>query len=629
MAILDPKRYDLAIKQLEKALNGNTSKLNNQIQIVNVVQSDIKDQAVLMAKEISAIYGEFEVVRGNIADFNTVITNKIDAVDGRIGTLTGDFADYKTIVTEQFQASAAEIGKISGDLAEYKKVVTADFSAVTGEIGTLKSDSATLKNLVFGNATGTQISVDFANSVAALIGNGYIKDAMIDSLSFDKLSGFDINTTRFTVHSSDGKSQWKDNTILISDAARPRVQIGKDAGGDYNMYVWDAAGALMFDALGLTEKGIQREIIKDNMVAQDASINAAKLDIDSLFRVVNEDESHTLKSTKVYFDSEQQTLDLVFNSMTTSIAGAKESISSALTQISAANGEISTLVQNMASMGNELSATKTQSQQTSDQFKWLVKSGSGATDFTLTDRVAALLSEKFDIDALTTFKNSAESGSQTVIDGGAIKAWTLTVGAFDPDDELLNKVNDVNFTMFGDGEESQGIINELDRANEAIGELEANLYGGEIEKDDGTKTIIEGVVSQIDGLKNEVAGNTYNLEEINKNSTKTKNDLSDARARVKNLEDQATYLIGIADNIERFMTFEPGTGLIIGVNGGDFKTIINEQSMNFMDGTAVAAYISNQAFNIRNGTVENLRVGNYILASEADGTFNIEYSPIS
>lgn len=628
MAILDPKRYDLAIKQLEKALNGNTSKLNNQIQIVNVVQSDIKDQAVLMAKEISAIYGEFEIVRGNIADFNTVITNKIDAVDGRIGTLTGDLADYKTIIAGQLSAASAEIGKVSGELADYKVIMAGDFSAVNGKIENLTSDVGNIKTLVFGSATGIEISVDFANAVAALIGNGYIKDAMIDNLSFDKITGVDINTTKLTVHSGDGKSQWKDNTILISDASRPRVQIGKDAAGDYNLYVWDAAGALMFDALGLTEKGIQREIIQDDMVAQDAAINAAKLDIDSLFRVVNEDESHTLKSTKVYFDSEKQTLDILFNSMTTNLAGVQDDVQTALTNISVVNGELATLVQDMSTINGELSATKTQAQQTADKFTWLVKAGSNSTDFTLTDRVATLLSQEFKIDALTTFKNSAESGSQTVIDGGAIKAWTLTVGAFDPDDELLHVVNDANMTIFGDGEESQGLVNELDRTNEAIGELEANLYGGEIENDDGTITTVEGVVDRIEVLKNEVAANTYNLEEVNRKSTETEIALSAEAARVRNLESQAAALIALSDNINRFMRFDPASGLIIGASGSSFQTIINEQSMNFMDGTAVAAYISNKAFNIENGTVKKLRVGNYIFASEDDGTFNIEYSPV-
>ena len=176
------------------------------------------------------------------------------------------------------------------------------------------------------------------------------------------------------------------------------------------------------------------------MVAQDAAINAAKLDIDSLFRVVNEDESHTLKSTKVYFDSEQQTLDLLFNSMTTKLEGTQESLSSALTQISAVNGEITTLVQSAEAMGTELAATKTQAQQTADQFKWLVKSGSGETDFILTDRVASLLSQEFNIDALTTFKNSAESGTQTVIDGGAIKAKSVKANSVDVDDVFAQDI---------------------------------------------------------------------------------------------------------------------------------------------------------------------------------------------
>ena len=734
--IIETRKTILTVEQAQsefgQVITNNIAAIEGNIYKIH---GDLADYKKVVAGELTAVDGYIQTLRGDFADYKTIIAGDINAATGKITVLTGDLADFKQLVTQTFTAEDARIKTIIGDLADYKKIIAKDFQAASGRIdelsgnvasflsgdfNSLKSDHAVLRELVFGSATGTQISTDFSNSVAALIGNGYIKDAMIDSLSFDKLSGFDINTTRFTVHSSDGKSQWKDNTILISDAARPRVQIGKDAGGDYNMYVWDAAGALMFDALGLTEKGIQREIIKDNMVAQDASINAAKLDIDSLFRVVNEDESHTLKSTKVYFDSEQQTLDLVFNSMTTNIAGAKgdaekaqaaaeaaktaadtanaavtsaqteleaaktnlanvttrvgateedvaaaqkavataqaaadkaksdaaaansaaskaqaaadtagNKAQTALTQISAANGEISTLVQNMTSMGNELSATKTQSQQTVDQFKWLVKSGSGATDFTLTDRVAALLSEKFDIDALTTFKNSAESGSQTVIDGGAIKAWTLTVGAFDPDDELLHKVNNVNLTMYGDGEESQGLVNELDRTNEAIGELEANLYGGEIEQDDGTITTVQGVVSQIDGLKNEVAANTYNLEEVNRKSTETEITLSAEAARIRNLEDQASSLISLADNINRFMTFDPANGLIIGASKSDFKTIINEQSMNFMDGTAVAAYISNKAFNIENGTVKKLRVGNYIFASEEDGTFNIEYSPIS
>ena len=69
--------------------------------------------------------------------------------------------------------------------------------------------------------------------------------------------------------------------------------------------------------------------------------------------------------------------------------------------------------------------------QTAEKFNWLVKSGTSATNFTLTDRVASLLSEEFNIDALTTFKNSAENGTSTVINGGAIKAKTIKAESID------------------------------------------------------------------------------------------------------------------------------------------------------------------------------------------------------
>lgn len=76
----------------------------------------------------------------------------------------------------------------------------------------------------------------------------------------------------------------------------------------------------------------------------------------------------------------------------------------------------------------EQSITNVSSQYTqlADKFNWIVKSGTSSSDFTITDRMISLTSSALNIDALTTFKNSAENGSSTVINGGAIKANTIT-----------------------------------------------------------------------------------------------------------------------------------------------------------------------------------------------------------
>ena len=169
---------------------------------------------------------------------------------------------------------------------------------------------------------------------------------MIKEISALKITGLDLNTTKFTVHSEDGLSQWKDNTITIHDGVlgTPRIQIGKDGSGDYNVYIWNAQGKLMFDALGLTENGVVRQIIRNDVVKDDANINAAKLNIESLFNVINDETSYMLKSSKIWIDSEKQTLDVSFKVMSSNISGLQTTQASQGTEISTIQGQISSKI---------------------------------------------------------------------------------------------------------------------------------------------------------------------------------------------------------------------------------------------------------------------------------------------
>lgn len=77
-------------------------------------------------------------------------------------------------------------------------------------------------------------------------------------------------------------------------------------------------------------------------------------------------------------------------------------------------------------LGQSVSNITSQYTQLADKFNWIVKSGTSSSDFTITDRMISLTSSALKIDALTTFKNSAENGTSTVINGGAIKSNTIT-----------------------------------------------------------------------------------------------------------------------------------------------------------------------------------------------------------
>lgn len=301
--------------------------------VTSIGQSDTENTSVAsgpITKQMERYYADLILV--NKALINKLSVDEADIRYASIENLKAVNADIDNLKTNKLDATYADI--INANV-ESLKAVNADIANLKVDyekVGILDASVADIKTLIFGSATGTTITTDFSNSVIAVLGEAQIKSAMIDSLDASKITALDINTTNVLVHSGDGKSQWKDNTIQISDSNRVRVQIGKDANSDYNMYIWDKAGNLMFDAIGLTDKGIQRQVIRDDMVKDNANIAANKLNIESLFNVINNDGSHTLNSTKIYVDSEQQTLDSVFKSIQTTVGGNSTLWGSAIKQ---------------------------------------------------------------------------------------------------------------------------------------------------------------------------------------------------------------------------------------------------------------------------------------------------------
>lgn len=262
---------------------------------------------MMLTKELVSKKVDAEWVKANTVQAETVV-----AINNELENIRNNY--MKSNIAEIKYATIESLKGVSGEFEQFK---TNDFTAITGKVNDLTVGVEKVNTLMFGSATGESITTDFANSVISMIGIAQIKDSMIDSLDAKKIKALDIDTTDVKVHSKDGKSQWTDNTIQISDSNRLRVQIGKDASGDYNMYVWDSKGSLMFDALGLTAKGIQREIIRNDMVSQDANISAGKLDIASLFNAINNDGTHTLKSNKIYLDDAAQTLNVLLQDIKT------------------------------------------------------------------------------------------------------------------------------------------------------------------------------------------------------------------------------------------------------------------------------------------------------------------------
>lgn len=257
---------------------------------------------------------DLTVINADIANLkaqNVNITGKLTAIEAEFGTLKSNVAIIDSLtVTHTAQINNLEANKAS----------ITQLNAVSATIGTLEVEVGKIQTLVNGNLSSENIQAGGITSDKLTISNGFIKNAMIESLDVSKINAGDISTNKFRITSDSGNILISDNTIQIKDTNRVRVQIGKDASNDYNMYVWDANGNLMFDATGLKAGGIKDKIIRNDMISDNANIDGGKLNINSVVTSIN-NGSTTIKSSKVQLDGTNQTLDISFNSLKTEVQG--------------------------------------------------------------------------------------------------------------------------------------------------------------------------------------------------------------------------------------------------------------------------------------------------------------------
>lgn len=290
---------------------------------------------LITTKELVAKKVDAEWVKAN-----TVTSEKVISIEADILSIKNNY-----LQTNEADIKYATIEKLDGVEGKFEDFYAKDFESAVSHISDLTAEVEKVNTLMFGSASGESLTTEFSNSIVANIGDAQIKSAMIESIAADKITSGKIYTNLVEILSESGNLDITDNTIQIKDDKKvTRVQIGKDANSDYNMYVWDKSGNLMFDALGLTENGVKREIIRNDMIKENANIAASKLDIESLFTVINEDGSHTLKSSKIYVDANKQTLDVAFKNVTTNVTNLQNAVTTQGTQLTAVQGQISSKV---------------------------------------------------------------------------------------------------------------------------------------------------------------------------------------------------------------------------------------------------------------------------------------------
>ena len=475
------ERVAVMIKNHTATITGNMSSPAARTDDVQTLNGKVATFEKILADKVTT--DELVATNAEITNLKTAhatVTGKLTASEADISELKSDIVTIEGKLTaNEADISKLQTDKLNASDADIKYATIADLNAAKADINDLEADVADIDTLMFGSASGSSIQTSFSNAVIAQLGDAQIKSAMIESVSASKITAGDIITNNVRVKSEDGSLLISDETMQISDDTRVRVQIGKDASGDYSINIWDQNGNLMFSKGGITDSAIKDAIIRNDMVSDTANIAAHKLDIDSLFEEIN-GSSNTIKSTQVYLDDKKQTLDVAFKAITTETSELGETVTSQGTQLAAVQGQITSKVwqQDITTAKNEL---EEQTETLSTKYSTLEQEldGVSATVASHTTQIAS----KADGSAVTTVNNKVTSleanlngFKTTVSDTYATKNDVVVLGG-DPTNYSMLSRDSASKWGFTFGDDNWYTLNTLQRDTKI-----SNLYecfGGE------------------------------------------------------------------------------------------------------------------------------------------------------
>lgn len=211
----------------------------------------------------------------------------------------------------------AKITDLEATNAIITKIQTEELTAINAKINTANINIGNIENLLSGNAGVGDLTNIHLTSQNAVIESALIKSAVMQSVTVNDLLAGTIYTNKFQIWSdaSGGMKIFGATQQWMDTDGRIRMQAGLDSGGAFNYYIVDPEGNTMFDALnGVSAAGIKAPIIKDSMVADDASISGYKVNVQTLVQNINSSNVQIMGS-KVVVDGTSQTISAKFDSM--------------------------------------------------------------------------------------------------------------------------------------------------------------------------------------------------------------------------------------------------------------------------------------------------------------------------
>ena len=289
----------------------------------------------------------------NFTAFKHVVTDKLQATNADIGALHTELAEIDSLIAQKadvadLNAATAKIQDLEVADAEIGRLVAQkagieDLNATNADVKNLKAATGNIENLLAGNAGVGTLQAIHLTGDNIVIEDATIAQAVMDDLMAGNVTAAMIYTDFIKIGSKDGALSIDGATMQIKDQnGTVRVQIGKDASGNFSYYLWDAAGKLIWSPDGITAAGVPDGLIVDSMVAQDAAIDGSKLNIKSVAKELTDDGTLSVDASHVVMDD--TTLEANYKTMTKQIGDNAEATQTLQTEFKEVQGKIESKV---------------------------------------------------------------------------------------------------------------------------------------------------------------------------------------------------------------------------------------------------------------------------------------------
>ena len=244
---------------------------------IDTINGNLANLEKVVANKVDADYVQAEIVKAN-----KVITDEIDALNATIKNL-----DTKYATIEQLNAAKATLEDLVA-----KKADISDLNAAKATIGELDVQLANINSILSGNIGTGLLQTIHLTAENVVIDDAVIKSANIEGLDVSKLNAGTISTDKFLIQSDDGGIVISGSTQQFKDKnGKVRLQIGKDAKGEFNFIVFGEDGTTaIYNQNGITKQAVPNGLIVDQMVSDNANIQAKKI------QYIDKDGNKTLQT---------------------------------------------------------------------------------------------------------------------------------------------------------------------------------------------------------------------------------------------------------------------------------------------------------------------------------------------